>query len=145
MSNIKVIVVLLLVMSATLYMYSTKIESKPALDIIITTGFDENGTIKVTNMTFEQTSVPFFYKTTDNRAEFPEINVIARYNSITSEPSSYWASYKYNPETEGKYILKVVFRTGKEPNVEDLLILPVKITDFRGNVIYKTTAFYGWK
>ena len=117
---------------------------KPALRMTVTTGYDENNTVVVTNMTFEQTTVPFYYKRVDNSAKFPEINVYARYNTMSSEPMSYWAS-TFRPNDEGNYTLLMTFRDGKEPKPEDFLLLPIKITDSFGNQESKKTAFYEWK
>ena len=114
-----IILLLIMVASAVIIVNNTGITiSKPALKMTVTTGIDNN-TIKVTNMTFEQTTVPFYYKRVDSPAKFPEINVYARYNEMTSEPASYWASVT-RPRDEGTYSLTMIFRDGKEPNVGDV-------------------------
>lgn len=118
---------------------------KPVLDITITTGFDENETLKITNVSFVQSYESFIYKTIDSQANFPEINIIARNNEFTSEPISYWASTKYNPARENTYVVRMTFRNEKEPKTNDTLILPIKMTDHKGKIVYKTTAFYEWR
>lgn len=119
-------------------------DSKPALKMIIITGVDDNNTVQVMNMSFKQTTVPFYFKRADSPAKFPEINVYARYNEMATEPVSYWAS-AFRPNDEGIYTLTMTFKDGKEPKVGDLLLLPIKITDSFGNQESRTTSFYIWK
>jgi hypothetical protein len=118
-------------------------DEKPALKLVVTTGLDEKNTVKVTNITFEQTTVPFFYKRVDSPAQFPEINIFVKSNNEQAESMSYWAAVKRTND-DGVYTLTLTFRDGKEPKVNDTLILPIKLTDFKGKQIYRTTAFYGW-
>lgn len=142
----KIIIATLLVVLVTIGIFAYGeglFESKPALKLKVTTGLDENESIKVTNITFEQIKVSFFYKRTDSQVKFPEINTYARANTINTEPSSFWASTPLLDDI-GIYDLLVVFRDGKEPNVNDTSIMPIKITDHKGKIIYKTTAFYEW-
>ncbi len=145
MSKTTLVIMLLVIIAAAMYVNSTGItNSKPALKMVITSGFDENDTVKVTNMTFEQVSLPFFYASRDTAPKFPEINVFGRIDNLSSGPSSFWAS-AYRPDDEGVYTLTMVFREGQEPKNGSILILPVKMTDWAGRTIYKTTAFYEWK
>lgn len=117
--------------------------SSPALKLTITTNISELGTAQVSNITFEQTSVPFVYKKGHSQVTFPDISVNAKSSNIDAEPMSYWAA-EPRPDDEGEYELMVIFMDGKEPKTNDTLFLPVRLTNFRGNIIYKTTAFYRW-
>ena len=117
---------------------------KPALKMTVTTGYNENNSIIVTNVTFEQMTLPFFYKKEDVPAKFPEINVFGRIDNMSSAPSSFWAA-AYRSNDEGIYTLIMIFKDGSEPKNGSLLILPIKLTNFRGSQIYKTTSFYEWK
>ena len=118
--------------------------SSPALKLTITTNISELGTAQVSNMTFEQTSVPFIYKKGHSEVTFPDISVNAKSSSIDAEPMSYWAA-EPRPNDEGEYELMIVFMEDKEPKTNDTLFLPVRLTNFRGNIIFKTTAFYRWE
>lgn len=145
MSKTTLVIVLLAIIATGMYMNSIGFtDSKPALKITITTGLDENETVKATNIEFEQTTVPFFYKRVDSVTQFPEISTIARRNNMMSEPISFWASTP-RPDDIGVYTIMMTFRDGKEPKTNDSLILPLKFTDVTGYLVYKTTAFYGWE
>ncbi len=116
---------------------------KPALVLKVSTNITSEGTPGVNNVTFEQSNVPFFYKTADTAPDFPEIDVDARINALASAPASYWASAHYTGDNT--YTLKVFFMDGSEPKKGDILILPIRITSPTGAVEYKTTAFYLWE
>ena len=135
---------LLMVVSAVLIGNNSGIfNGKPALKMVVTTDLDRNGSVKVTNVTFEQINLPFFYKKSDVPAKFPEINVFGRIDNLSSAPSSFWAA-AFRPDDVGVYTLIMTFKDRREPKVGDLLILPIKLTDFMGYQEYKTTAFYIW-
>jgi hypothetical protein len=145
MSKTTWIIMLLVIIAAVVYLNGTGIfVGKPALKIVVTTGFDETGSVKVTNATFEQISLPFYYKKADIPAKFPEINIFGRIDNMSSAPSSFWAAV-YRPEDNGVYTLTMTFKDGKEPKNGSLLILPIRLTDLDGYTIYKTTAFYQWE
>ncbi|MDF1531712.1 MAG: hypothetical protein P1P72_05260 [ANME-2 cluster archaeon] len=143
----KIIVALILtvVLIASGYALYLKVDamSSPALKMTISTNFSELGTPQVSNITFEQTTVPFIYKKGHSEVTFPDISVNAKTNNIEAGPISYWAATP-RPDDEGVYELTVLFMEGKEPKTDDMLLLPVRLTNFRGNIIYKTTAFYEW-
>jgi hypothetical protein len=142
--KIWIIMILLMSVSAIVIGNNTGIfESKLALKLVVTTSLDENNTVKITNITFEQTTVPFYYKRVDSPTQFPEINVFVKSNIEQAESISYWSAVK-RTDDEGIYTLILIFRDGKAPKVNDTLILPIKLTDFKGKQIYRTTAFYGW-
>lgn len=147
MNKIIWVIVLIIIGSVLIYTYETNatFDSKPALKIVVTTNPDENDTIKILNMTFEQTTIPFFYKRIDSPASFPEISIMTRYNTLNSEPMAFWSARPYSPETEGSYALTITFRDGKEPKVGDILILSVKTIGYGERLIEKKTAFYEWK
>ncbi|MCZ7399874.1 MAG: hypothetical protein O8C62_09425 [Candidatus Methanoperedens sp.] len=140
-------IILLLLFSADgYYIYQHGVDlglEKPALILKVSTNLTDEGTPRVNNVTFEQSSVPFFYKTTDTAPNFPEIDVNARINNVDSIPASFWASVHYTGEDT--YTLKVFFKSGSEPKKGDILIMPIRITNYRGAVDYKTTAFYEWE
>jgi hypothetical protein len=142
-----VYIILLLLFSAGgyyIYQHGTDLGlEKPVLVLKVSTNLTEKGTPRVNNVTFEQSSVPFFYKTTDSVPNFPEIDVNARINNLASIPASFWASVHYTGEDT--YTLKVFFRDGSEPKKGDILIMPIRIISHTGAVEYKTTAFYEWK
>lgn len=144
---IKILVIILLVLSASgyyLYKNSTRMGlTKPALVVTITTGLTKTGGPMITNATFEQSSVAFFYKTADSPAEFPEIDANVRINQLQALPSSYWSSTRY--KGEGTYTLRIFFKEGKRPNNGDILIIPMRIISRTGAVAYKTTAFWVWE
>jgi len=145
MGKVTIAILLLMITAALVIGNNTGIfGSKPALKLVVKTGLDNNGTVKVTNMTFEQTTVPFFYRRADVPAKYPDINAYVRYDTINSEPKSYWSSV-YRTDDEGLYTLILTFRNGKEPKLNDTLIISTKVTNFNGDIESKSTAFYGWK
>jgi len=146
--NIKYIIAVLLIFSVSgYYLYQHSVDyglAKPALILKVSTNLSEKGAIQVNNITFEQSSVVFFYKRADSIPSFPEIEVNARRNALDTAPASYWASTPYKDE-EGLYELKIYFKDGNEPKQGDILILPVRIIGSTGVPMYKTTAFYAWE
>ena len=140
-------VIVIVVIAGALYLSMDKIGSmlnigKPALKLTISTGINESdGSPIITNITFEQTKV--IYKGTDVQVEFPDISVIARNESLLAAPVSYWAA---EPWAEGKekYVLTITFRDSFTPKTGDLLILTIRFTGIRGNILGKNTAFYEW-
>jgi hypothetical protein len=136
--TIIIIMVLILAVIASIYAVSTKIETKPGLRLDVAVE-----DYKVTNVTMEQLSLPFFYKQSSGKVVFPDISVNAKLNGMESKPVSYWASESF--KGDGKYILTLTFEDASPPNATDILLLPIRVTDMRGHVIYKTTAFYEWK
>ncbi len=146
---LKYLVVVVLISSASgYYLYQHAVETgfaKPELILKVSTNLTDKGTPMVNNVTFEQSSVPFFYKRTDTPPDFPEIDVNARINKLNSAPASFWASIHHTGE--GVYTLRLFFRDGKEnePKKGDILILPIRITSHTGAIAYKTTAFYEWE
>ncbi len=146
-SNVKIAVVLLLLLSASVY-YLYRQETalglvKPALILKVSTNLTDKGNPSINNVSFEQSAVPFFYKRVDSPANFPEIDVNARINKLNSIPASMWASVHYNGDNT--YELKLYFKDGNEPKKGDILIMPIRITSHTGAVAYKTTAFYEWE
>ena len=127
-----------------LYINKDIFNPSPALKLSISTNVSPNGVIKINNVTFEQTTVPFFYKKADEIVEFPDVNAFAKSNDVHAEQITYWAS-QVRKNDEGDYILTLVFRDGEEPNINDMLLIRLALTDIKGNTIYKTTAFYGWE
>jgi len=146
--KLKYIIILLLILSVSgYYLYQHGVElgvAKPTLILKVSTNLSEKGAIQVNNVTFEQSSIVFFYKRADSIPSFPEIEVNARLNMLDAAPASYWASTPYTDE-EGLYELKIYFRDGKEPKQGDILILPIRIIGSSAVVMYKTTAFYEWQ
>ena len=144
--NIIYIIAVLLIFSVSgYYLYQHGVEfglAKPALILKVSTNLSEKGAIQVNNITFEQSSVVFFYKRTDSIPSFPEIEVNARRNALDSAPASFWASTPY--KDEGIYELRLLFRDCKEPKQGDILILPLRIIGSTGVIMYKTTSFYMW-
>ncbi len=144
----KISIVALLVLSVSgYYLYQHAMDvglTKPALILKVSTNLTENGDPMINNVTFEQSSVPFFYKRTDTVPYFPEIQVNARINKMAAAPASFWASEHYKWD-EGTYTLKVFFRDGNEPKQGDVLILPIHIISYTGAQAYKTTAFWVWE
>jgi hypothetical protein len=108
----------------------------PALDMIVTV----NRTA-ITNVTFEQTTVPYYYIRKDTPTDFPEVSAVARPNELESLPISYWASV-HTPQ-EGIYNMRMVFKTN--PQVNDTLIITLRYSVFGGTVIDKRTAFHIWE
>lgn len=145
----KILIVVLLVLSVSgYYLYQHALDyglSKPALVLRVSMNISEKGTPMINNVTFEQSSVPFFYKRVDSIPDFPEIDVNARINTLSSAPASYWASQHVDLDNEGVYTLRLFFRDGKEPKQGDLLIMPVRIASSTGAIAYKTTAFWLWE
>jgi len=93
---IKYIIAVLLIFSVSgYYLYQHGVEfglAKPALIMKVSTNLSEKGAVQVNNITFEQSSVVFFYKRADSIPSFPEIEVNARINALDTAPASYWAS-----------------------------------------------------
>lgn len=145
--NIKYIIAILLIFSVSgYYIYQHGIElgvTKPALILKVTTNLSEIGAVRVSNITFEQSSVVFFYKRADSIPNFPEIEVSARLNALDTAPATYWASTPY--KDEGYYEIKLFFRDNNEPKKGDILIIPLRIIGSTGVVMYKTTSFYLWE
>jgi hypothetical protein len=146
---VKISIVILLVLSVSgYYLYQHAIQyglAKPALVLQVSMNITSKGTPMVNNVTFEQSSVPFFYKRVDSIPNFPEIDVNARINKLNAAPASYWASEHVNFNDKGTYTLRLFFRDGNEPKQGDVLILPIRIISHTGAVAYKTTAFYLWE
>jgi len=144
---IKYIIAVLLIFSVSgYYLYQHGVEfglAKPALIMKVSTNLSEKGAVQVNNITFEQSSVVFFYKRADSIPSFPEIEVNARINALDTAPASYWASTPYNDE--GIYELRLLFRDGNEPKQGDVLIIPLRIIGSTGVPMYKTTSFYMWE
>lgn len=144
------IIVILIIAIGLSYLYMDKIEnvlipSKPALKLTISTDYNDTGDfLVVTNMTFKQTTVPVFYRSIDSPAVFPDIDVEGRNETVTAAPVTYWASAK-RVKTNETYAFTLTFRESYVPKPDDLLILAVRMNDFRGKLEYKTTAFYSWK
>lgn len=145
----KLIVIVLLLLSASAY-YLYKNSSgigltKPILELKISTDLSD-GMPLITNVTFDQSSVIFFYKATESIPKFPEIDVNARINEFESGPSTYYASAPYDFSKKNEtYSIRLFFRDGKVPRQGDILILPIRITGYTGTILYKTTAFYDWQ
>ena len=148
--TIVAIVVILFIAIGLSYLYMDKIEnalipSKPALRLTISTDYNDTGDfIVITNMTFEQTTVPVFYRGIDSPVVFPDIDVEGRNETVTAAPVTYWASAK-RVNINQTYVFILTFRESYVPKTGDMLILAVRMNDFRGKLEYKTTAFYGWK
>lgn len=121
--------------------------AKPALVLGITTGINQSdGRLIVTNMTFEQTTVPIYYRSADSPVEFPNINVQGRNGTIYSPPVTHWASEKIPVGSEGgKHIMTLTFRESYKPRPQDVLILTIKIAEYGGLEEHRKTAFYEWK
>ena len=145
----KMLIVVLLVLSVSgYYLYQHALDyglSKPALLLRVSMNITETGAPMINNVTFEQSSVPFFYKRVDSVPDFPEIDVNARINNLNTAPASYWASQKVDFSDAGVYTLKMFFRDGKEPKKGDILIMPIRIASSTGTIAYKTTAFFVWE
>lgn len=150
MAQIAIAIIVMAVIIGLCYQYGGSILSgmnltKPALKIKISTDINESTkNLEVTNLAFEQTNVSKMFRSVDSPAEFPNIDVEAKSNTIYSEPISYWASEK-RTDVNKTYNFVLTFRDNSTVNVGDLLILSVRMSDFRGNLEYKTTAFYEWK
>ena len=147
--NIKYIIPLLLIISVSGYfLYQHSVEyglSKPALILKISTNLTEDGRHRINNVTFEKSSIVFFYKGADTIPSFPTVEANARLNRLDAAPASFWASTPFNfDEDEGNYELKIYFKEGNEPKKGDVLILPIRIVGHTGIPMYKTTSFYLW-
>ncbi len=139
------IIILLILSISGYYVYRHSIElglAKPALVLKVSTNLSDMGLPMISNVTFEESSVPFFYKRADSIPQFPEVDANARINALASAPSSYWAS-AHRPK-EGVYSLRLLFRDKKEPKQGDVLIIPIRLVSTTGAIQYKTTAFYCW-
>ncbi len=147
-STVLIAIIVVALIIGAVYVSIDKIEStlnigKPALKLTISTDVNESdGSPIITNMTFEQTQV--IYKGADSLVNFPDISVTARNDSLLSDPVSYWAS---EPRLGGKEIhtLTLTFRDSFKPQTGDKLILTIRFTNNRGDIIGKNTAFYEWK
>ncbi len=144
--KIVICLAILIVIGYAGYFAYGKIDWNPALIVTITTGVNESKGDHpvITNVTFEQTKV--IYKGTETPAKFPEINIMVRNEELTSLPVNYWTAAPWiQGEKEGKYVLTVVFLDTYTPKPEDLLVLTIKQTGIRGDILNKQTAFYEWK
>jgi hypothetical protein len=104
------------------------------------------GIPSITNVTFEQSSVVFFYKATETSPRFPEIDANARINDFASGPSTYYAAAPFDfSKKSANYTVQLFFRDGKEPKQGDILFIPIRISGYTGTVLYKITAFYDWE
>ncbi|MCZ7382387.1 MAG: hypothetical protein O8C64_12560 [Candidatus Methanoperedens sp.] len=148
--TIAITVVIVIALIGTLYLYADSIEkemhlTKPALKITATTGYNDTlGEIQITNMTFEQTTVPIYFRSVDSPAVFPDIDIEGKNSSITAVPITYWQSQK-RENTEGNYTFVLTFREPYVPKKDEVLFLAVRMNDFRGVLVYKQTVFYAWK
>lgn len=151
-NKIAIMVIIVIALIGLSYLNVGRIENalnltKPALKITLTTGINESlsdDLIQVTNMTFEQTTVPIFYRSSDSPAEYPDIDIEAKANTVTAPPVSYWVSFK-RLDNKGKYDFVLTFRDPYVPQKGDMLFLTVRMNDFRGVLEYKSTAFYSWR
>ncbi len=141
-------VIVIVVIAGALYLSMDRIGSmlnigKPALKLTISTGINESdGSPTITNITFEQTQV--IYKGSDAKAEFPDISVVARNESLVAAPVTYWATQPW-VEGEKNYTLTLTFRDSFTPKTGDLLLLTIRFTGIRGYILGKNTAFYEWQ
>jgi len=144
---VKMIVWLAVILVAGVLVLSTQsdmLKDSPALKLTVITELNESSDLpSVTNVTFEQTTVPFYYKKADTPPKFPDINIETKIGAVKNPPVAYRAG-EFRP-VEGTYYLTVVFMNGSEPKTGDLLIMAIRLSDFKGAVIKKTTAFYEWK
>ena len=140
---ITIIIIAISVIAFGLYINKDIFNPSPALKLSISTNLSTANTPRISNISFEQTTVPFFYKKGDTKVEFPDINAFIKSNEAQSEQISFWAS-QVRKNDEDDYTLTLVFRDGEEPKTDDLLLIRLSLTDIKGRVIYKTTAFYGW-
>ena len=142
------IVVLLIFSAPGYYLYQHAVEmglAEPALILRVSTNLTDKGHM-VNNVTFEQSSVPFFFRRTDTIPSYPEITANVRINKLDAAPASFWAAAPFDVyDDEGTYTLTVLFKDGKEPKPGDVLILPIEIKGITGTRQYKTTAFYLWE
>ena len=148
--TVAMIAIIIAITIGIFYVYGDKIENsanltKPALKLTISTDTDtKEDSVKITNITFEQTTVPVYYRSVDSPVNFPDIDVEAKNGTLKSAPVSYWASAK-RTTPNGTYVLMLTFREPYKPVTGELLILTVRMNNFRGKLEYKTTAFYDWK
>lgn len=147
--TITYILVVLLVLSVTgYYLYQNSLGmglTKPVLILKISANFTGKQPM-VYNVTFEQSTVPSFYKVADSIPDFPEINVNARMNELQSNTASFTASapFKFDEALE-TYTLTVYFKPGKEPKSGTVMILPIRVIGITGATLFKTSAFYEWQ
>jgi hypothetical protein len=149
---IVITVVIVIALIGTLYLYADSIEkelhlTKPALKVTVTTGVNaslDEDLIQVKNMTFEQTTVPIYYRSVDSPAVFPDINIEGKNNTLTALPITYWQSQK-RENMEANYTFIMTFREPYVPKKDEVLFLAVRMNDFRGVLEYKQTVFYVWK
>lgn len=144
----KYAIIALIIISVSGYYISQQAEglglAKPELAIkVMTNSSEEFGGPMVKNITFERTSVPFFYRTNDVVPDFPDVQANVRINRIDSAPASYWASEHFRGDDV--YNLRLFFRDGKAPKIGDVLLITVKINDDWGEELFRTTAFYIWE
>jgi len=128
---------LTLMIVAVTSLQSAANETKPGLSLEITVKDDV-----VTNVSMKQVELPFFYKQTSGTVDFPDISVNAKPGQLEAKPITYWASSPYSGD--GIYTMTLSF-DGTIPKVDDFLILPIRITNDRGHIIYKQTGFYTWR
>ena len=149
-TTVAMAIIIVVALIGAMYIFGDKVAkasymTKPALKITVKTDIDtsKNDLIQITNMSFEQQNVPTFYRSADSPAKFPDIDVEAKSN-FTSAPVSYWVSFERVSSTN-TYEFLLTFRDPYVPKTGDLLILTIRMNDFRGNLEYKATAFYEWK
>jgi len=146
-NSIKYGIILLLILSISgYYIYQNALKmnlAKPALIVVVSTNMTEWGTPMVNNVTFEESSIPFFYKRADSIPNFPEVDANIRLNTLNSVPATYWASA--HREEEGKFPLKLMFMDGKEPKAGDVLIITIRLVSRTGAIQDKKTAFHCWE
>lgn len=148
--TLAITVVIVIVLIGTLYFYADSIEkelhiTKPALKVTVTTAYNDTlGEIQITNMTFEQTTVPIYYRSVDSPAVFPDIDIEGKNDTVTAAPVTYWQSQK-REKMEANYTFMMTFREPYVPKNNSVLFLVVRMNDFRGVLEYKQTAFYAWK
>lgn len=141
---IALVIVIVGACAVVVYSQCDKLQPSPALKLTITTNLNNTNDLpEVVNVTFEQATVPFFYRKADTPPKFPDVSVETKLGTLMSAPAGYRVGI-FRP-VEGTYELTIVFREGMEPKPNDLLIMAVRLTDFRGAVIKKTTVFYEWK
>ena len=151
-NKIAIAIVIVIALIGLCYLNVDRIENalkltKPALKITLTTGINESlgdDLMQVTNMTFEQTTVPVFYRSADSPAEYPDIDIEAKANTVTASPATYWTSFKRVNQKDA-YNFVLTFREPYVPQKGDMLFLTVRMNDFRGVLEYKSTAFYSWR
>jgi len=144
---IYILIVLMILSVSGYYLYQHSLEvglTKPVL--LVKVDANVTGSYHFNNVTFEQSSVIFFYKVGPTIPKFPEIDVHARVNELESVQSSYFASVPFEFDKDNQIItLTVYFKEGKEPKPGDVLILPIRMVGYTGKILYKTTAFYEWQ